>query len=1296
MESTSLHTTHQSGSIHRFIPFIAPALLVSISYVDPGKWAATVEGGARFGFDLFVLVLLFNLAAILCQYLSASIGVVTGRGLSQICSEEYDKCTCFFLGIQAEASVIMLDLNMILGISHGLNLLLGWDLFTCVLLTGVAAALFPPFADLLEDGRAKFLYICMAGFILLSLVLGVLISQPEIPLSMNLMLTRLNGESAFTLMSLLGASVMPHNFYVHSSIVQQHQSPPNISKEVLCYNHLFAIFCIFSGIYVVNNVLMNSAANVFYSSGLALHTFPDALSLMEQVFRSPVVYVLFLLVLFLSNQITALTWSLGGQLVLTNFLKVDIPGWLHCATIRIIAIIPALCCVWSSGAEGMYQLLIFSQVMVALLLPSSVIPLYRVASSRPIMGAFKISQLVEFIAIVIFVGILGLKIIFVVEMIFGNSDWVVNLRWNMGSGMSIPYVVLLITACSSFCLMLWLAATPLKSATTIAQLDAQVLNWEMPEVIPDSAAEREDIDLGKSSYSAEPIESHSDLSATKFDFDLPENIMEPDQVLDSVNQNENRSSSVVPSSPKYVQEELESTVGLVLSSTVTHDVPDSTLADKKVLKIDSVEPVEKTVGLDGDLPSEKDDYEVDNWEAEESLKEISGTIPSSTSEGPGSFRSIGGKSEEGGNGTGSLSRLAGLGRAARRQLTAILDEFWGQLYDFHGVATQDAKVKKLDLLLGIDSELVTSSLKDAVGKDFPHLSPLGSKASDPISSGLYDSPKSQRLQGGLESPYGIQKGHQPLWSNHMQLLNAYVNNSTHNALDSGVKRYSSLRSLPSSESWDYQPATVHGYQLTYLSRMAKDRSSSNLNGQLDSSGSKYHTLGGGGASLRDSVAFAMGQKLQNGLGACQQAPSPGFSNFAVSRNPSSESDGQYYDLSASGTGENLSNVSNTKKYHSLPDIHRDQHVSDKSSQWDHVTGYGSSIGRVTARGVSYTNSGSRSVAPLAFDELSPSNVYGGALSPQMNPRLDSGSFWYRQPSEQFGLDRNSNSESKGIGRLHSISQEASFVVNSEARLLQSFRDCIVKLLKLEGSDWLFGQSDGADEELIDCVAAREKFLYEAEAREMGRVVRMKESPSFSPDRRPGSGMKNDTNFSNVSISSVPHCGEGCIWRSDLIVSFGVWCIHRILDLSLMESRPELWGKYTYVLNRLQGIIDPAFSKPRIPMPPCFCLQIPQAFQQRSSPQIANGMLPPAAKPGKGKCTTAAMLLDMVKDVEIAISCRKGRTGTAAGDVAFPKGKENLASVLKRYKRRLSNKPVATHEVSSISRKLPATSVPYSS
>lgn len=165
------------------------------------------------------------------------------------------------------------------------------------------------------------------------------------------------------------------------------------------------------------------------------------------------------------------------------------------------------------------------------------------------------------------------------------------------------------------------------------------------------------------------------------------------------------------------------------------------------------------------------------------------------------------------------------------------------------------------------------------------------------------------------------------------------------------------------------------------------------------------------------------------------------------------------------------------------------------------------------------------------------------------------------------------------------------------------------------------------------------------------------------------------------VTSIPNCGEGCVWRADLITSFGVWCIHRVLELSLMESRPELWGKYTYVLNRLQGIIELAFSKPRAAMNPCFCLQLPSSYhhhQRRvSPPKSAATCLPPPAKQSRGKCTTAASLLDIVKDVEIAISCRKGRTGTAAGDVAFPKGKENLASVLKRYKRRLSNKPAVS-------------------
>jgi ethylene-insensitive protein 2 len=260
------------------------------------------------------------------------------------------------------------------------------------------------------------------------------------------------------------------------------------------------------------------------------------------------------------------------------------------------------------------------------------------------------------------------------------------------------------------------------------------------------------------------------------------------------------------------------------------------------------------------------------------------------------------------------------------------------------------------------------------------------------------------------------------------------------------------------------------------------------------------------------------------------------------------------------------------------------------------------------------------------------------------------------------------------GRPNAIVQETSLEV-VEGKLLQSVRLCIMKLLKLEGSDWLFKQNDGIDEDLIDRVAAREKFVYEIEARETNQGIHLGDTRYFISDRKP------------VSVSSVPTCGEGCVWRTDLIISFGVWCIHRILDLSVLESRPELWGKYTYVLNRLQGIIEPAFSKPRTPSAPCFCLQVPTSHQHKSSPPLSNGMLPPTVKAGRGKCTTASTLLELIKDVEIAISSRKGRTGTAAGDVAFPKGKENLASVLKRYKRRLSSNKLVGNQDGTGSRKV---------
>ncbi|KAM3341148.1 ethylene-insensitive protein 2 [Capsicum galapagoense] len=1294
MESKTLTINYRQPSmLQRVLSASVPMLLIAVGYVDPGKWAAMVDGGARFGFDLIMIVLLFNFAAILCQYLSACIALVTDRDLAQICSGEYDKVTCIFLGIQAEVSMIALDLTMVLGTAHGLNVVFGIDLFSCVFLTATGAILFPLLASLFDNGSAKFLCIGWASSVLLSYVFGVVISQPETPFSIGGMLNKFSGESAFALMSLLGASIMPHNFYLHSSIVQLGKESTKLSKGALCQDHFFAIVFIFSGIFLVYYAMMNLAANVSYSTGLLLLTFQDTLSLLDQVFRSSVAPFTIMLVTFISNQVTPLTWDLGRQSVVHDLFGMDIPGWLHHVTIRVISIVPALYCVCNSGAEGLYQLLIFTQVVVALALPSSVIPLFRVASSRSIMGIHKISQLMEFLSLGTFIGLLGLKMMFVIEMMFGNSDWVSNLKWSIGSGISAPFVFLLIAASLSLCLMLWLAITPLKSASSRFNSE-EFLETPMPQSYP----ERNELDASDTTFGLErssqnqegvfhvekSLVRRTDLSTSEPDQILPESLdFEKVHHLATIDESKSETTFSAPAVSDSVVSVSAGETSAVKS--ICNEVSDVESVDTSVLNTESADVVEKTVRIEGDGANDRDDG--DSWEEpEEAIKGVSDNTQSFISDGPGSYRSLSGKPEDTGSGTGSLSRLAGLGRAARRQLTEVLNEFWGQFFDYHGMATPEAKSKKLDIILGLDSKLSPKPAPASLKAESSAYIPSGTaRVPEPlINSNMY-SPKQQFASGILDAGSRVPKepsSTSSLWSSsQMKLFDAYMQNSKSNILDSGERRYSSMRIPAASAGYDHQPATVHGYQITaYLNQLAKERGSDYLNGQLESPSPR--SVSSLTSNYAEPVARAVGQKPQSGVSS--RAP-PGFGNVPAARNNSVQLINTSMDLSSTENAESVAGSVNSKKYYSLPDIsgryvpRQDSSVSDGRTQWYNSMGYGQSISRSTYEQAYMSGSLRAGGGPQRY-EHSP-KVCRDAFSLQYSSNSGTGSLWSRQPFEQFGVAGKPDVASGDHGTVQSSpSQESTSTVDLEAKLLQSFRSCIVKLLKLEGSEWLFRQDDGADEDLIDRIAAREKFLYDAETREIGRLTNIGES-QFSSNRKPGSAAKpEEMDYTKFLVMSVPHCGEGCVWKVDLIVSFGVWCIHRILELSVMESRPELWGKYTYVLNRLQGIIDLAFSKPRTPTSHCFCLQIPVGRQPKSSPPpISNGSLPPQSKQGRGKCTTAALLLDMIKDVETAISCRKGRTGTAAGDVAFPKGKENLASVLKRYKRRLSNKPVGNQE-----------------
>ncbi|KAK4743231.1 hypothetical protein SAY87_001232 [Trapa incisa] len=1307
MESQTMSSDNIPVVFRRIIPAVVPALFIAIGYVDPGKWAATIEGGARFGFDLVIPMLVLNFAAILCQYMSARIGVVIGKDLAEICSEEYDKYTCALLGVQTEICVITSDLTMILGIAHGLNLLLGVDLFTCVFLTTVDSVFYPILATLMVNYKEKCICIFMAGSALFVYMYGIFVNQPEISSSTNGILPKLSAESVFTLMSLLGASVLPQNFYLHSALVLQNQVQPNVSKETLCQGHFFAIFSIFSCIFLASYMLMSSSANMFYNTGLILLTFQDALSLVEQVLHMPLAPFLFLLVLHASSQVTTLTGSVGGDIILHNFFRLEIPGWLHRVTVRIAAIIPAIYCVWNAGAEGVYQLLIFTQVVVALMLPCSLVPLFRIASSKALMDSHKMPPLMEFLALITFIGMLGLNIIFVLELIFGNSDWAGNLRWNFGGSSCTPYIFLLVTACVCLSFMIWLLATPLKSAS--AQLDVQGWNLDLPELVQETTSIGTEInDLGETSYLDEEWENDPKIQAfpemrklpgsstVKFvknlDLDIC-NLNRSDQEcrLATIEENSNSTSMEEPSLLKQ------------LDSGLTLDLPDvicgKTTGKTEVENAAFVEPVEKTLKIEGEIQMNKSDTEGYVWDLEQVPKMALGSSRPVTSEGPGSFRSLSGKNDDSGTGPASLSRLAGLGRAARRQLATILVEFWGKLYDLHGQAIPELKAMKLDILLGFDSKVPMSPMNtdiadgrpDSFGRYFPSQSRMGGSDSH-INSSIFDSSEEQLLVPGSlgSSQYEAQRASpsSSLWSHQRRLLDEFVQNSSHEGsqlgLDSGERRYSSLRLPQASEGRDNQPATIHGYQIaSYINRLAANRNNNRFNGEFPA----QKILPLSSASFKDSHAYALGQKLQSGMSPLQTSS---FHNVGVSGSSLLQTEQSYYDNLPPSPSPDVGLPFNTKKYHSLPDISGISVFSQKKNvQCDSSTGLGLglSINRAAFEQRSFLScSSSRIIAPLGFDNVSHPGKYCDSGNMQFNSSLDALSLWSRQPFEQFGVADKPHPVGTIGDRSNPVSatKEASSTTDMHAHLLKSLRLCILKLLKLEGSDWLFKHNDGTDEDLIERVASREKIIYEVESQEM--------MSHLGPINEPHGSSR------NLLVSSVPNCGDDCVWKTELVVSFGVWCIHRILDLSLMESRPELWGKYTYALNHLQGIIDPAFAKPRIPMSPCFCLQIPASSvgkQSTALPVSSNGQLPPTSKPGRGKCTTASMLLDLIKDVEIAISNRKGRTGTAAGDVAFPKGKENLVSVLKRYKRRLSNKPAGNQDGTG-SRKNPTSSGLYGS
>ncbi|KAF0913158.1 hypothetical protein E2562_020285 [Oryza meyeriana var. granulata] len=1133
---------------------------------------------------------------------------------------------------------------MLSGITVGFNLVFEYDdPIAGLCFASVVVNLLPYTMSYLGKRMAGTLNACIAGFALLCFVLGLLVSQPKIPVDMSAMFPKLSGESAYSLMALLGGNVIVHNFYVHSSVVQGQRQSTTLSLGALFHDHLFSMLFIFTGVFLVNYVLMGSAA---VESNNTLVAFQDAVDLMNQMFMNPVAPIVFLVILLFSSHVISLTSIIGSHTILKNFFGVNLPHSAHHLLLKFVAMVPTMYYAKVAGSEGIYQLIIICPVIQAMFLPSSIIPVFRVASSRVIMGRFRISLYVEILAFLAFLLMLFTNIIFAAEILFGDSTWTNNLKGNTGSPVIVSHSIVVLISCASIAFTLFLAVTPLKSASN-DEPETQELSEHSQREDPDTTYHREELSPENVEQKEVPTSSTINAIPSISSESYQTSAMEHNDFSDSTVESDHGTQQLtafVPTipevSPSIKHEEPKPVhvggwtepVAKVCTATVVEQNTAENIRMKSTTLKDVKEEVEASM-----------DHGTEASHNVEFSKSAGNKAPPSTSHGPPSLTLSKGTDSDTGFRGGNHSRLPGLGRAARRQLAAMLDEFWGHLFDYHGKLTQEANTEGFNFLLGPYSRAVRTD-NQAIKASKSPLMRDAMRGSATIQK-PWDSHDKEVSSPGFS--FGLQMG--PIgssnWSESMHLSNAAIPRSTSTLFEQNTQFYSNYNVPSYPDNQFYQPATIHGYHLaTSLKGMNASRSMDSsipldpwqLPRSSESSVSNY----------TDSVRYARSQDVIDSQGAAS------LQGTATNRLNTMTMERSCYNRASVNEIEEVGSSANSKKYHSSPDISAliaaSRNYLPSEVNLGGGAGSRSYLSNLACERSQYVNLGTRSTAQFALSKHSQPNFHRNTSSMQstMNPSTES--LWAQQPFEQL-LGVSKAELNKGEGntdwRSSGVTKDDFSSTEYETKLLQSLIFCIMKLLKLEGSGSLFEQNGGCDENLIDQVAAAE------------RVSQNSTENQFQSSDENLQPLRRDDNRDANCMSLVPGCGDHCVWQASLVVSFGVWCIRQILNLCLVESRPELWGKYTYVLNRLQGILDPAFSKPRKPVKGCVCLQ-------------------KVAKPISGTFTTAAMILEMIKEVEQAISSRKGRSGTAAGDVAFPKGKENLASVLKRYKRRLSNKPPA--------------------
>ena len=429
MKSESLSEVHSSVETdkkgwRKILAFLGPAYLVSVGYMDPGNWATDIAGGSEFGYKLIWVLLMSNLIAVLLQSLSARLGIVRGMDLAQASKDTYPKWVNIPLYIIAEIAIAACDLAEIVGMAIGLNLLFGLPLIWGISVTALDTVLL---LFLLNKGmRTMEVFIISLVFIIgLSFFAEMLIVSPVYgDVFKGFIPSNLNGDALYIAIGIIGATVMPHNLYLHSSLVQTRnfERTSEGMKNAIKLN-LFDTTIALNLAFFVNAAILVLAAAAFYVNGyFKVAEIQDASKLLDHLFGKAAP-TFFAIALIASGQSSTITGTLAGQIVMEGHLNLRIQPWLRRLITRLLAIIPALLTIVYFGDGALGSLLILSQVVLSLQLGFAVIPLIHFNSDKKLMKEFAIKLWVKILAWISASIIVYLNIHLVIDEI---SGWIVN------------------------------------------------------------------------------------------------------------------------------------------------------------------------------------------------------------------------------------------------------------------------------------------------------------------------------------------------------------------------------------------------------------------------------------------------------------------------------------------------------------------------------------------------------------------------------------------------------------------------------------------------------------------------------------------------------------------------------------------------------------------------------------------------------------------------------------------------------------------------------------------------------